>query len=123
MSQVVIENPVINSPFYEPTRHFRFTDEGITMALTKNDLVTKLNEQTGLSRKDSLSAIEATFDIIKSELKSGNDVKISGLGKWSVKAKKERKGRNPQTGKSIAISARKVVTFKTSLVLKNDMNS
>jgi integration host factor subunit alpha len=96
---------------------------GITMSLTKTNLITKLNEHAGLSRKDSASAVESTFDIIKSELGSGNDVKISGLGKWTVKAKKERKGRNPQTGKSMAITARKVATFKTSLVLKKEMNS
>jgi integration host factor subunit alpha len=99
------------------------TPGGITMSLTKSDLITKLNEHAGLSRKDSASAVESTFDIMKSELESGNDVKISGLGKWTVKAKKERKGRNPQTGKSMAILARKVVTFKTSLVLKGALNS
>jgi integration host factor subunit alpha len=93
------------------------------MSLTKTDLVSKLNEQAGLSRKDSASAVESTFDIMKAELESGNDVKISGLGKWTVKAKKERNGRNPQTGKSMAISARKVVTFKTSPVLKKQVNS
>ena len=93
------------------------------MSLTKTDLITKLNEQAGLSKKASASAVESTFNIIKSELERGNDVKISGLGKWTVKAKKERNGRNPQTGKSMAISARKVVTFKTSLVLKKEMNN
>ena len=93
------------------------------MALTKADLIKKLNEQAGLSKKDSASAVEATFDIIKAELASGNDVKISGVGKWSVKAKRERNGRNPQTGEGIAISARKVVTFKTSPVLKTKLNN
>jgi len=92
------------------------------MPLTKSDLIAKLNEQTGLSKKDSSSAVESIFDIMKAELKSGNHVKITGLGKWSVKTKKERNGRNPQTGESMAISARKVVTFKTSLVLKDEMN-
>jgi integration host factor subunit alpha len=93
------------------------------MSLTKADLITKLNEHAGLSIKDSASALESTFDIMKSELGSGNDVKISGLGKWTVKAKKERNGRNPQTGKGMAITARKVVTFKTSPVLKGALNS
>jgi len=93
------------------------------MSLTKSDLITTLIEQAGLSKKESLSAIESTFDIIKSELGSGNDVMITGLGKWSVKAKKERNGRNPHTGKNMAIAARKVVTFKTSLVLKGELNN
>jgi integration host factor subunit alpha len=93
------------------------------MSLTKNNLVTKLNEQAGLSRKDSASAVDSTFDIIKAELERGNDVKISGFGKWTVKAKKERNGRNPQTGTGMAITARKVVTFKSSPVLKGALNS
>jgi len=92
------------------------------MSLTKTDLIVKLNEQAGLSKKDSISAVESTFDIIKAELEKGIDVKISGFGGWSVKAKKERKGRNPQTGKSMAITARKVVTFKTSPILRAKVN-
>ncbi|MCG6536166.1 MAG: HU family DNA-binding protein, partial [Syntrophales bacterium LBB04] len=63
-----------------------------------------------------------TFDIIKSELENGHDVKISGFGKWTVNSKKERRGRNPQTGGSITVSARKVVTFKTSPVLRDKVN-
>ena len=93
------------------------------MSLTKSDLISKLNEQAGLSKIDSASAVESIFDIIKAELESGNDVKISGLGKWTVLAKKARKGRTPQTGKNMTIAARKVATFKTSLVLKKEMNS
>jgi len=93
------------------------------MSLTKNNLVTVLNEQAGLSRKDCASAVDSTFDIMKAELERGNDVKISGFGKWTVKAKKERNGRNPQTGKGMAITARKVITFKTSPVLKGALNS
>ncbi|MCX5832370.1 MAG: integration host factor subunit alpha [Deltaproteobacteria bacterium] len=93
------------------------------MSLTKNNLVTVLNEQAGLSRKDCASAVDSTFDIMKAELEKGNDVKISGFGKWTVKAKKERNGRNPQTGKDMAITARKVVIFKTSPVLKGALNS
>lgn len=93
------------------------------MSLTKSDLITKLNEQAGLSKKESLSAVDSTFDIMKAELASGNDVRISSFGKWTVKAKKERKGRNPQTGKSMPIVARKVVTFKASPVLKGALTS
>jgi len=93
------------------------------MSLTKLDLITKINEKIGLSKKESASAVESTFEIIKSELESGNDVKITSFGKWTVNAKKERKGRNPQTGKAIKITARKVVTFKTSLVLRDKLNS
>jgi integration host factor subunit alpha len=60
--------------------------------------------------------------IIKDELTTGNDVKISGFGKWTVKRKKERKGRNPQSGENMTISARKVVTFKPSPVFRKAIN-
>lgn len=92
------------------------------MTMTRNDLIDQLYEQAGLSKKECASAVEATFDIIKSQLESGNDVKIAGFGKWTVKHKKERMGRNPKTGESMTIRARKVVTFKPSLILKNDLN-
>ena len=92
------------------------------MSLTKADLVTILNEQAGLSKEESISAIEATFDIIKAELASGNEVEMSSFGKWTILNKKERNGRNPQTGKNITITARKVVSFKRSLILKNKLN-
>jgi len=92
------------------------------MSLTKADLITNLSEQAGLSKKESLSAVDSTFDIIKAELGSGNPVKISSFGKWTVKAKKARKGRNPQTGKSLTIKARKVVTFKPSIRLNAKLN-
>ncbi len=93
------------------------------MSLTKPDLVDKLTKQVGLSQKECLSALEATFNLIKAELENGNDVKISGFGSWIVKHKKERKGKNPKTGEPITISERKVVTFKTSELLKRKLNN
>lgn len=92
------------------------------MAMTKNDLIDLLYEKADLSKTACASAVESTIEIIKGELEKGNDVKISGFGKWTVKSKKERKGRNPQTGKAMTISARKVVTFKSSTILKNALN-
>ena len=89
------------------------------MALTKKDLMDIHYGQTGLSKKVSAYAIESTFDIIKDELEKGNSVNISGFGKWSVKSKKERNGRNPQTGDRMTIDARKVVTFKPSIILRD----
>lgn len=61
------------------------------------------------------------FEIIKDDLGKGNDVMISGFGKWSVKAKKKRTGRNPQTGEAMTISARRVISFKSSQVLKKEL--
>lgn len=92
------------------------------MAITKSEIIDLLYEKTGLTKKECVSAVESTIDIIKEELGRGNTIKISGFGKWTVKSKKDRKGRNPQTGEAITISARKVVTFKPSSVLRNKMN-
>jgi integration host factor subunit alpha len=93
------------------------------MSLRKIDIVNTVYEKLGISKKDSARVVGSLFDIIKDDLNKGNDVMISGFGKWTVKAKKERRGRNPQTGKELKIDARKVVTFKTSTVLKKSVNS
>lgn len=89
------------------------------MTITKNDLIAQIYGQMGLQRKECSAIVESLFEIIKDELAKGNDVMITGLGKWSVRAKKERRGRNPQTGEDITIEARKVVTFKPSNVLRD----
>ena len=93
------------------------------MAITKSEIIDLLYEKTGLSKKECASSVEATIDIIKSELGKGNDIKISGFGKWTVKSKKARIGRNPQTGEDVTIEARKVVTFKQSVVLRDALNT
>jgi len=93
------------------------------MSLTKMDIIESLYGHLGMPKKDCTRIVERFFDIIKGDLDKGNDVMISGFGKWTVKAKKERKGRNPQTGESMAIKARKVVTFKPSNVLRDAVNS
>jgi integration host factor subunit alpha len=89
------------------------------MSMTKADIVESIYEKLGISKKDSIRIVESLFDIMKNELEKGNDVMISGFGKWTVKAKKERRGRNPQTGEDLTISARKVVTFKPSNILRD----
>ncbi|MEI7636788.1 MAG: integration host factor subunit alpha [Syntrophus sp. (in: bacteria)] len=93
------------------------------MALIKREIIDLLHEKTGLTRKACASVMESTFDIIKEELEKGNNLKISGFGKWGVRSKKDRKGRNPQTGEAMTISARKVVTFKPSKVLNTELNT
>jgi integration host factor subunit alpha len=92
------------------------------MTLKKTDLADTIYGKLGIHKKESLHLVESIIDIIKSELGKGNPVKISGFGKWTVKAKKERTGRNPKTGEEMAIRARKVVTFKPSLILKDALN-
>ena len=88
------------------------------MSMTKIDITESIYEKIGIPKKDCFNIVESLFDIIKDDLEKGNDVMISGFGKWMVKSKKARRGRNPQTGKEMTIDARKVVTFKPSTVLK-----
>jgi integration host factor subunit alpha len=89
------------------------------MSMTKADIVESIYEQLGMPRNHCVNIVESFFEIMKDELSNGHDVMISGFGKWSVLSKKERKGRNPQTGKEMHISARKVVSFKPSKHLRD----
>ena len=91
--------------------------------MTKIEIVNMLYEHIGIPKVECTRIVESFFDIIKSELDKGNPVMISGFGKWTVKAKRERKGRNPQTGENVTIEARKVVTFRPSPVLRDDLNA
>jgi len=93
------------------------------MSLTKIDIIDSIYEKLGIPKKECVSIVESIFEIIKEDLDQGNDVMISGFGKWTVKVKKKRKGRNPQTGESLMIDARKVVTFKPSQVLRGAVNN
>jgi integration host factor subunit alpha len=93
------------------------------MSLKKINIIESVYEQFDIPKKDCIGIVESLFEIIKDDLGKGNDVMISGFGKWVVKAKKKRKGRNPQTGKDLTIDARSVVTFKPSSVLKDTLNS
>jgi integration host factor subunit alpha len=92
------------------------------MSLTKIDIIDSIYEKLGIPKKECARIVESIFAIIKDDLDRGNDVMVSGFGKWTVKAKKKRKGRNPQTGESLMIDARKVVTFKPSQVLRGVVN-
>ena len=92
------------------------------MALTKNDIVTKVHEM-GFTKKKSIDVIESLLEIIKSELEDGEDVLISGFGKFCVKEKKKIRGRNPATGEDLILRKRKVVTFKCSGKLRQKINN
>lgn len=91
--------------------------------MTKADIITRIYEKVGFSKKDATDVVEATFDIIKSCLERSEKVKISGFGNFIVNTKRPRKGRNPQTGDEITIVGRKVLTFKASQILKKGLNS
>jgi integration host factor subunit alpha len=91
------------------------------MALTKNDIVTRVHE-LGFTKKKSVEIIEALLEIIKSTLEKNEDVLLSGFGKFCVKQKKQRRGRNPATGDDLMLKERKVVTFKCSGKLRDKIN-
>ena len=82
------------------------------MALTKLGIVEQLQSELGFPKKESVDTVESLLEIIKSTLVSGEDVLVSGFGKFCVKDKKERKGRNPATGEDMIMAQRRVVTFR-----------
>ena len=82
----------------------------------------RIQNQTGLPKNKSSEIVESLLEIIKNPLTSGEDVLISGFGKFSVKEKNERKGRNPATGEDMMLDPRKVVTFKCSGKLRDRVN-
>ena len=92
------------------------------MPLTKKDIIDAIYTELDIPKKECATITESIFAIIKEQLEKGKAIKISGFGKWSVKSKRQRKGRNPKTGEEMMIDARKVVTFKPSPVLKKDVN-
>ena len=92
------------------------------MALTKNDIVDQLWNRLGFTRKISIDITETLLELIKSSLESGDDVLVSGFGKFCIQEKKERKGRNPATGEDMMLKPRRVVTFKCSGKLRDKVN-
>ena len=92
------------------------------MALTKAQIVKSIHSQTRFTKDRSFQIVETLFEIIKKTLASGEDVLISGFGRFCVKEKKERRGRNPATGDDLMLKPRKVVTFKCSGKLRDRVN-
>ena len=90
--------------------------------MTKADIVEKVYQKIGFSKKEASELVELVFASLKDVLHSGDKVKISGFGNFVVRGKNERVGRNPQTGEQIKISARRVLTFRPSQVLKAMLN-
>ena len=91
------------------------------MALTKADLVENVARE-GFTRKSSAKIVDTLMERIKSTLESGEEILISGFGKFCVKEKGQRRGRNPATGEDLILDARRVVTFKCSPVLTDKIN-
>mgnify|MGYP006427730047 CR=1 FL=1 len=93
------------------------------MSLTKADIVERVYKEAGFSKKEASDLVDLVFKVIKDTLARGEKVKISGFGNFSIRDKSTRMGRNPQTGESMEISARRVLTFKPSQVLKEDVTA
>ena len=92
------------------------------MTLTKIQIVESVQNQIGFPKNKSSEIVETLLEIIKRTLASGDDVLVSGFGKFCVNEKKERKGRNPATGDAMMLAPRKVVTFKCSGTLRGRIN-
>ena len=93
------------------------------MTLTKAMIAEKIAKQNGFTKRKSVEVIEILLEMIKKSLESGEDVLVSGFGRFCVKEKKARKGRNPATGDSLMLRPRKVVTFKCSGKLRDKINT
>ncbi len=92
------------------------------MALTKADIVESVHEQLGFQKIESAEIVEILLEIIKESLEKGEDVLVSGFGKFKVKNKKERRGRNPATDEDLMLEPRRIVTFKCSGLLRERIN-
>lgn len=92
------------------------------MALTKEKIINSIYDQVGLSKSKSRVVVEKLIEIMKQTMENGEDVLISGFGKFVVKEKSARKGRNPQTTEDLQLRARRVIVFKTSGVLRDKIN-
>lgn len=90
--------------------------------MKKTEMISALAEKTGVSKADAERVFNATFDLIKSELADGNNVAVAGFGTFRVSERAARDGRNPQTGETIKIPARKAVSFKAGTALKDLVN-
>mgnify|MGYP001345874017 CR=1 FL=1 len=93
------------------------------MTLTKADLIDSMYNQVGLSKTKSTHVVESLLEIIKETLENGEDILVSGFGKFCVKEKHERRGRNPQTREDLILDARRVVTFRCAGVLRDKINT
>jgi integration host factor subunit alpha len=92
------------------------------MTLTKDPLIYSIGDRLGISKTESTSLVESFLETVKSSLSNGEDVLISGFGKFIVRKKDARRGRNPQTGQDLTLEPRRVITFKCSTVMRDRIN-
>ncbi|NRA19367.1 MAG: integration host factor subunit alpha [Oceanospirillaceae bacterium] len=92
-------------------------------SLTKADMAERLNEELGLNKREAKDIVESFFNEIRHSLANNQQVKLSGFGNFDLRDKNQRPGRNPKTGEEVAISARRVVTFRPGQKLKDRVDS
>ncbi|MBH44174.1 MAG: integration host factor subunit alpha [Gammaproteobacteria bacterium] len=93
------------------------------MTITKNSLVDMIHDEVGLNKREAKEFIEEFFEVIKELLEDGNDIKFSGFGNFILRNKKARPGRNPRTGEEVTVNERRVVTFKSGMKLKSQIEA
>lgn len=91
--------------------------------MNKKNIVEAIHAKVGFSKRETAEIVDKALDLLKAALAEGDPVLISSFGKFSVREKEARKGRNPKTGETMVLPARKVVTFKASRVLKEQINA
>ena len=91
--------------------------------MQKADIARRIHQQAGISETQAAKLLDQILELLKITLQAGEPITISGFGKFTVRSKGARQGRNPRTGEAVMISARRVVSFRPSLVLKTEMNS
>ncbi len=94
----------------------------LSVTLTKAHIIDAVAERNGFTRKRSIETVEILLELIKQSIESGGVVLISGFGKFCLKKKRERRGRNPATGEDMLMAPKKVVTFHCSAVLREKLN-
>jgi integration host factor subunit alpha len=115
----VIENTVNNAGMNFIQNNPFFSQEHPPMTLTKDHLIGSIRDRLGISKFESLRILESLLETVKTSLSNGEDVLISGFGKFIVKEKAARKGRNPATGEDLTLDPRRVITFKCSPVMRD----
>jgi len=90
--------------------------------MTKVDIAERIQSKLGISMKESLALLESVLSIMKNTLEDGEKIKIAGFGNFEIKQKKDRIGRNPQTGDPLTIEARRIISFKPSAMLRKAVN-
>jgi len=90
--------------------------------MTKADIVEQIQTKIGFSKKECADMLETVFSIMKNTLEAGEKIKIARFGNFELQQKKDRRGRNPHTGEAIIIKARRILSFKPSEILKNEIN-